>query len=87
MYGSKDGDKLELIARQCLYKAGDYRHGACSYKHMDIKPSEVALAYFPKTYSKSTELRQKLREEDDNFKSIVSDADLLYIVRRLLGII
>ena len=87
VYGSKDVDKLELIVRQCLYKAGDYRHGACSYKHMDIKPSEVCKAYFPKTYSKSTELRQKLREEDDNFKSIVSDADLLYIVRRLLGII
>ena len=87
VYGSKDGDKLELIIRQCLYKAGDYRHGACSYKHMDIKPSEVAKAYFPKTYSKSKELRRKLREEDEGFKSIISDTDLLYIIRRLLGII
>ena len=87
VYGSKDGDKLELIVRQCLYKAGDYRHGACSYKHMDIKPSEVCKAYFPKTYSKSKELRQKLREEDDGFKSIISDVDLLHIIRRLLGII
>ena len=87
VYGSKDGDKLELIARQCLYKAKDYRHGACSYKYMDIKPSEVCRFYFPKTYSKSKELRQKLREDDKNFNSIISDTDLLYIVRRLLGII
>lgn len=87
VYGSKDGDKLELIVRQCLYKAGDYRHGACSYKHMDIKPSEIAKAYFPKTYSKSKELRVILKEEDGRFKSIISDPDLLYIIRRLLGII
>ena len=87
VYGSKDGDMIELIARQCLYKAGDYRHGACSYKYMDIKPSEVCRFYFPKTYSKSKELRQKLREDDKNFNSIISDTDLLYIVRRLLGII
>lgn len=87
VYGSKDGDKLGLIVQQCLYKAGDYRHGACGYKYMDIKPSEIAKAYFPKTYSKSKELRQKLKKEDEGFKSIISDTDRLYIIRRLLGII
>jgi len=68
-------------------KAEDYRHGACSYKHMDIKPSEIARAYFPKTYSKSTELRAKLIESDREFNSIVSNPNLLYIARLLRGIL
>lgn len=86
-YGDKDKGEVDSIIYRCVSKAEDYQHKACGYQDMDIKPSEVCKAYFPKTYSKSTELRQKLREEDDNFKSIVSNPNLLYIARLLRGIL
>lgn len=87
VFGNKYKDELDSMVYWSVAKAEDYRHGTCAYKHMDIKPSEVALAYFPKTYSKSKELRVILKEKDEEFKSIISDPDLLYIIRRLLGII
>ena len=87
VFGNKYKDEIDSMVYWSVAKAEDYRHGACAYKHMDIKPSEVCKAYFPKTYSKSETLRDKLKEEDEGFKSIISDTDLLYIIRRLLGII
>ena len=87
VFGGRNKDEIDSMVYWSVSKAEDYRHGACSYRYMDIKPSEIARAYFPKTYSKSKELREKLKEEDDGFKSIISDPDLLYTIRLLLGII
>lgn len=87
VFGNKYKDEVESMVYWSVAKAEDYRHGTCAYKYMDIKPSEVAKAYFPKTYAKSEVLRDKLKAKDAGFNSIISDTDLLYIVRRLLGII
>ena len=89
-YGDEDykgEEKIEPIIYQCVAKAKNYRHDACGYQDMSIKPSEVAKAYFPKTYAKSEVLRDKLKVEDKEFNSILTNPNLLYIARLLRGIL